>query len=280
VSIPVALSDSITVGRTTLVMERSAVSREPSLSGQGPGGYPSGESENRAAEHAVREGHNAGVAKSPIRNSEQPPRVQVTGSAIPAWQWIVSIFIVGAILMLTYGAFQPWVRIQVRLAFEGMVGGELLTDALSLVNGVLQDVFKKPPLVTANAVEISGMSSYGWLTLLAACVAGLVAVLDLALRLKRSVLPGIVYVAVALLPGVVLAADLQRITTLGTVPILLGVNLLDIFQGATKILEPKVVPLTGLYLTVIGLALLTVAGILRAILPALSQGRKPTPLRA
>jgi hypothetical protein len=180
--------------------------------------------------------------------------------------------------MLAYGAFQPWVQIQVRLAFEGIAGGEMLTGALSLLNGVLQDVFKKPPLVTANAVEISGMSSYGWLTLLAAGAAGLVAVVDLTLRLKRSALPGIVYVAVALLPGVVLAADLLRLTRLGTVPILFGVDLLDLFQGATKILEPKVVFLEGLYLTIIGLALLTGAGLVRAILPALSRGRRPTPL--
>jgi hypothetical protein len=251
VPVPLALSDRITVGRTSFVMQRSAMSYQPS-------------------------------AISDQRLAVSPPPGSRTGpgqSSIPLWQWIISGLVVAAILMLAYGAFQPWVRIEVQLDFGGIGGGELLNQGLSLLNGVLQDVFKKPPLVTANAVEISGMTSYGWLTLLAACIAGLMAVLDLVLRLKRSALPGIVYVAVALLPGVVLATDLQRFMRLGSVPILFGVNLLDVFQGASKILETKVAPLGGLYLTVLGLALLTIAGTLRAILPALSRGPRPASRR-
>jgi hypothetical protein len=254
VPVPLALSDRITVGRTSFVMQRSAMSYQPSAI-----------SDQRLAV-SPPPGSRTGPGQSSIVNRQ---------SSIPLWQWIISGLIVVAILALAYGAFQPWVRIEVQLDFGGVAGGELLNQGLSLLNGVLQDVFQKPPLVTANAVEISGMSSYGWLTLLAACSAGLMAVLDLALRLRRSALPGIVYIAVAVLPGVVLATDLQRFARLGAVPILFGVNLLDVFQGVSKVLEPKVVPLSGLLVTVIGLALLTIAGILRAILPAVSRGPRP-----
>ena len=256
--VPVALSDRISVGHTTFVMQQSVRGPEPSAAA----GRPPVAHLMPPSAGPVQRGEHSALGRRP--------------SAIPVWQWIVSAFLFGATLMIAFGAFQPWVRIQVRLSFEGIAGGELLSGALSMANGVLQKFFEKPPLVTANAVEISGMSSYGWLTLLAACVAALMAALDLALRLKRSALPGIVYVVVALLPGIVMAADFRRFLRLGAVPILFGINLLDIFQGATKILEPKVVPLTGLYLTAIGLALLLVAGVLRAILPALSAGRHPS----
>jgi hypothetical protein len=265
VPVPLALSDRIAVGHTTLVMQRSTM----------PGG------------HDVAHPQSAIPSGPPLGNADHLPPAQVPGgaignppypkgmmSAIPLWQWIISAVLVVAILMLAYGAFQPWVRIQVRLAFDGIAGGELLTDALSMVDGLLQSFTGKPSMITDNMVEIGGMSSYGWLTLVAACAAGLMLVLDLVLRLARSALPGIAYIVASLLPGVVLAADLQRFTRLGSVPILFGVNLLDIFQGASKILEPKVTPLPGLYLTLIGLALLILVGVLRAVLPALSSRRR------
>jgi hypothetical protein len=258
VPVPVALSDRITVGHTTFVMQRSAVSREPASRGPRPG------------EPAVYESANQRIGR-PARGQSA---IATPQSATPLWQWIVSALILAAAGLLVYGAFQPWVRVQVRLTFDGVAGGELLTKGLSLLDGVLQNVLKKPPMVTANSVEISGINSYGWFTLVAGCVAALVAGLDLALRLKRSALPGIVYILSALLPGVVLAGDIQRFMRLGTVPILFGVNLLNIFQGASKIMEPKVTPLSGLYMTAIGLGLLLSAGLVRSVLPALSRGSR------
>jgi hypothetical protein len=41
-------------------------------------------------------------------------------------------------------------------------------------------------------------------------------------------------------------------------------------------MEPKVTPLTGLYMTAIGLALLIGVGVLRSILPALTRKSRPT----
>jgi len=261
--VPVALSHRITVGHTTFVMQRSAISHQPSDS-----------SDQRIGESANR---RMAVPQSAIRPGPVPEWGRGNSQpAIPLWQWLLAALVVAAAALLAYGAFQPWVRVQVRLTFEGVAGGELLTKGLSLLDGVLQDFLKKPPLVTANAVEIAGMNSYGWLTLLAGCVAALMAALDLALRLKRSALPGIVYLLAALLPGVVLAGDLQRFMRLGSVPILFGVNLLDVFQGASKIMEPKVTPLTGLYMTAIGLALLIGVGVLRSILLALTRKSRPT----
>jgi hypothetical protein len=263
VPVPLALSDRITVGHTTFVMQRSATSDASIKRPQSPTGQEVG-SPQRLRPVQVP-GSAIGDRQSAIGNRR---------SAIPIWQWIISAVLVVAVLMLAYGAFQPWVRVQVRLAFDGIAGGELLTDALSVVDGFLQSFMGKPAMITGNAVELGGLSSYGWLTLVAACAAALMLVLDLALRLTRSVLPGIAYIVASLLPGVVLAADLQRFARLGSVPILFGVNLLDIFQGASKIMEPKVTPLTGLYLTLIGLALLVLVGGLRILLPALSAGRR------
>jgi hypothetical protein len=265
--VPVALSDRITVGHTTFVMQRSAVSQQPSaVSGQPSANQPAGES-------AIR--HQQLARGQPAPGVGQVSSIVNRQPSIPVWQWIVSAVIVAAAALLAYGAFQPWVRVQVRLTFGGVAGGELLTKGLSLLDGVLQDVLKKPPMVTANTVEISGINSYGWFTFVAGCAAALMAALDLALRLRRSALPGIIYVLSALLPGIVLAGDVQRIMRLGTIPILFGVNLLDVFQGASKIMEPKVTPLTGLYMTAIGLALLLGAGLLRSILPALSRRSRP-----
>jgi pSer/pThr/pTyr-binding forkhead associated (FHA) protein len=252
VPVPVALSDRITVGHTTFVMQRSAASRQPSAI-----------SDPRIAESPDR---RMAVRQSAIRNPQ---------SAIPLWQWLLAALVVAAAAILAYGAFQPWVQVQVQLTFGGVAGGELLAKGFSLLDGVFQDVFNKPPMVTANTVKIFGMNTYGWFTLLAGCVAALMAALDLALRLRRSALPGIVYVLAALLPGVVLAGDIQRLMRLGTVPILFGVNLFDIFQGASKIMEPKVTPLSGLYMTATGLALLLGAGVVRSILPALTRRSQP-----
>jgi pSer/pThr/pTyr-binding forkhead associated (FHA) protein len=258
VPVPLALSDRITVGHTTLVMRRAAPIPEPPVSGGGAG--------NSTADQQARQRE--------ARAAKRQAAVRKSQSRIPTWQWIVSAVLGAAVLLLAFGAFQPWVRIQVRLAFEGIAGGELLTDALSAVDSFLQSFMGKPAMIADNTVQIDGMSSYGWLTLLAAGSAALMLAFDLALRLARSSLPGFVYILSSLLPGVVLAADLQRFTRLGSVPILFGVNLLDIFQGASKILEPKVTPLTGLYLTLIGLALLVLMGVMRALLPALSAGRR------
>jgi hypothetical protein len=265
VPVPLALTDRITVGHTSLVMQRSLVGPRPAPH------------EPRGSEHDVDRSASqraGGSARSEYAMANRP-YPETARSAIPLWQWILSALIAVAAALLVYGAFQPWVRVQVRLAFEGVTGGELLNSGLALLNGVLQDVFKKPPLVTANAVEISGTNSYGWFTLLAGCVAALMAVLDLGLHLKRSMLPGIVYLLAALLPGVLLAGDVQRLARLGTIPILFGVNLLDIFRGASEILEPKVTPLAGLYMTAIGLALLLGAGLLRSTIAALSRRSIP-----
>jgi pSer/pThr/pTyr-binding forkhead associated (FHA) protein len=270
--VPVALSDRITVGHTTFVMQRSAVQPRPG-SRTGPGRV--GESANQRMGESANQRMAVPPRPGPRTGPGQPSIVNRL-SSIPAWQWILSALIVAAAALLVYGAFQPWVRVQVQLTFGGVAGGELLTKGLTLLDGVLQDFLKKPPMVTANTVEISGIDSYGWFTLVAGCVAALVAALDLALRLKRSALPGIVYLLAALLPGVVLAGDVQRFMRLGSVPVLFGVNLLDVFQGASKIMEPKVTPLTGLYMTAIGLALLIGVGVLRSILPALTRKSRPT----
>jgi hypothetical protein len=241
VPVPLALSDRITVGHTTFVMQRSAPG--PSM----PAGRP-------------------------VRNLQ--PAARTARATTPVWQWILSAFLVVAVFMLAYGAFQPWVRVQVELTFGGITGGEQLMNAVSVFDGLLRSFTGAPPMIKENAVEIGGMDSYGRLMLVAAAATALMLVLDLVLRLARSVLPGIVYLVASLLPGIVLAVDLERLTRLGSVPILFGINLLDIFQGASKILDAKVVPLPGLYLTLIGLALLILMGVLRAILPVLSVGRR------
>jgi hypothetical protein len=261
VPVPLALSDRITVGRSTFVMQRAVA----------PDG--SDIASSQSAVPVPQQPPRAQVPQPAIRNIV-PQKSRDRRSIIPPWQWVLSAVLLVAVLLLAYGAFQPWVRVQVRLSFDGVTGGQLLTDALSLVDGFLQSFMGKPALITNNSVDIGGISSYGWLTLLAACAAALILVLDLALRLARSALPGIAYIVASLLPAVVLIADFQRFTRLGSVPILFGINLLDVFQGASKILEPKVELLTGLYLTLIGLALLVLMGVLRAILPALSAGRR------
>jgi pSer/pThr/pTyr-binding forkhead associated (FHA) protein len=251
--VPVALSDRITVGHTTFVMQRSAVSYQSSA--------------NQRMAVPPRPGPRTGPGQPSIVNRK---------SSIPAWQWLLAALVVAAAALLVYGASQPWVRVEVQLTFEKVPGGELLTEGLSLLDGLLQDVLKKPPLATANAHDISGKDSYGWFTRLAGFAAALMAVLDLALRLKRSVAPGIAYLLAALLPAVVLAGSIQQFMRLGAIPILFGVDLLDIFQGASKIMQPKVTPLTGLYMTATGLALLLGAGVVRSILPALTRRSGPT----
>jgi hypothetical protein len=263
VPVPLALSDRITVGHATYVMQRSAISPEPP-----PGGS---QAQVHAAGGAARRQPSMPAGR-PIRNRQ--PAAHTAQAATPVWQWILSAFLAAAIFMLAYGAFQPWVRVQVELTFGGLAGSEQLMNAFSFLDGFRQSLTGAPPMIKENALVISGMDSYGRLMLVTAAAAALMLVLDLVFRLARSVMPGIVYLVAALLPGVVLAVDLERLTRLSSVPILFGINLLDIFQGASKIVDSKVAPLPGIYLTLIGLALLILMGVLRAILPVLPVGRR------
>ena len=165
----------------------------------------------------------------------------------------------------------PWLRIEVELSLQNLPGGDLLNQLLGTAEEVIQSVTGQPPLAKTNTIEIQGMEAYGGLMLLTAGVAALVTIVDASMRWWRSWAAGLVYVAIALLPIGMLLLEFRRFAQLANQQILFGVDLLKIVQGASELIQPKVTPLSGLYLTGIGLVLLLTAGLIRTFVSLVSR---------
>ena len=246
--LPLAPSDTIRAGQTTFVAQLAQVA----------GCKSQGHCRTAAA-----------IAGGSTRS--RSPADSSRGKSAPVWYWATVALVLGAIGALAIGAFLPWLRIEVELSLQNLPGGDLLNQLLGTAEAVIQSVTGQPPLAKTNTIEIQGMEAYGGLMLLTAGVAALVTIVDAKMRWWRSWAAGLVYVAIALLPIGLLLLEFRRFVQLANQQILFGVDLFKIVQGASEIIQPKVTPLSGLYLTGIGLGLLLTAGLIRTFVSLVSR---------
>jgi len=254
---PVALSDRITVGRTTLQVRLAptAASQMPPARAVIPQAVP--------------------VPRSAVKR-EKMPGGQYTAKdvSIPLWQWGAAALAAAGAVLVAIGAFQPWVRVDAQFTLRNLPGGEVLSDVMSAIESLAQQYLNAPSLIKTNSVVIQGMDAYGSVSLLVAGLVIVVLSLDLLLHWRRSVLPGVVCSLLGFVPAFVVAMDAERFARLGNQEILFGVNLLEIVEGAMKLIEPKVILLNGLYLTGFGLVLILVAGLCRMVAPLLFKSSR------
>jgi hypothetical protein len=159
--------------------------------------------------------------------------------------------------------------------------GDLLDKVLSAIGSLTQKPLNVPQTVPMVSFEVRGLETYGPALLIAAGIAIVVLAFDLALRLRRSIVPGLACILASLIPVIVMIGDVQRLARPGPQRIAFGVNLLaraaQVFAELTvkaieeiaKYIQLNVTPLSGLYFTGFGLALLLVAGIFRTLAPLL-----------
>lgn len=249
--LPLALSDRITAGYTSFVVQ---LAQAPAISS------PSAASGMPVPEKVFDGGQKFWDPRSAAANR---PR--------PAWVWFVAVGSLCALALLGIGAFSPWLRVEVELTLQNLPGGDQLNQLLATAEAAIQSLTGKPPLVKVNTFEIQGMAAYGGLMLLVTGIAALVTILDLSMRWWRSWEPGFVIVMTAIIPGVILLIDARKLTRLADQEILFGVDLLTIVQGASEIIQPKLIPLSGLYLTAVGLVLLLIAGLIRTFMALISR---------
>jgi hypothetical protein len=251
---PVALGDRITLGRTTLVVQL-APARAPQAVAAQPRPQP-----------APLQSAAVAVPRQPINRMAGASQA---AEGIPLWQWITAALVTAGALLAAVGVFQPWVRVDIRFTLRNLPMGDLLEKAKDIAARLFQQLTGAPPPAMSHSLVIQGMDGYGPVLLLAAGLALLAIVFDLTLRLTRSVAPGVICVLSGIAPAVVLAVSAERFVRLGHWDILFGVNLLELLQIAEKLTEATVTPLSGLYLTGLGLALLLAAGIFRMAAPLL-----------
>lgn len=222
------------------------------------------------------------VAPSPISAASGPPvisrslpadarRAPARLTTFPAWQGVVAALVVVGVALITAGAFQPWVRIDVQFTLGQVPGGQFLEDLLSAVEQAAGALLGAQPLIKSKTIVLGGMETFGELVLIAGALALLGLLADLGLKLNRFSLPGLIYILAALVPLALIYAEMQRFNSIANQEILFGVNLLTMLEGATRLLAPKVTPLAGLYAIGTGLAAVLLAGILRCLFPFLTR---------
>jgi hypothetical protein len=254
--------DLVTAGTLALTMEPGALPSGYAASAVAPAGVPAPASIAAAAEPAARSGPAEAVRPS-------------------AWHWLGSVAAASAAALIAAGALLPWVRVRLQLSPEKALQSALegVPDA-GRWTGLLQSLLDRgkqivPPQLQAPIQEalqptdhvIRGLDGYGTFMLVIALIVLIALACDLLLRLQRSGFPGVVYLLGAVLPLALLLNDVVRFNALGAQDLLFGVSLGQLVEGAGRITDVQVTPLTGLYVAAAGCVLLFGAGLARALAP-------------
>jgi hypothetical protein len=273
------LGDRITIGETTMVLHD--FSADPS--GAAPSAQPARDREQPAGQRQRTAGmqHLApagpGMPPAPPARVSRPasqPRAAQSSSARQSqagWTlafWFVQALVGAAIVFLASGAFLPWIRI------TGTVSQEL--DPLIQTGvGILSSIFGTDP-TRLFSQEIAGLDTYGKLTLGIAAVSLLFLIVDMFFHRTWAV-PGIAYLLGGLVAIMVIAIDLRNFSQLydqvRALNLLFDIPVGKLIDGVDYLIDLQASMLTGLWLTILGLALLIVGGIGRLILALL--GRSP-----
>lgn len=258
--------DRITLGETTMILSQPAIppaamarrahAEAPVTLGDGheaifePLGRPSGSAQ--------------GLAKAEIERDDPSGRWGWTAVAF----WLVQGTVAAAVLCLATGAFLPWLR----------VSGSLSQDLGPLLQGIadIVSILSGPDSILNVTQEIGGLEGYGKLTLGVAGVGLFVWIMDITAH-RRSAIPGILYLAGAVLASGVVAFDLVNLSRfygeMKDLSLLFGIRLNDVVEVFDRFIEVQITPVIGLALTGAGLILLIVGGLGRLLVAVLDRGR-------
>ncbi len=181
------------------------------------------------------------------------------------------------LVLVAAGVFLPWFAVEAQLKVENLPGGAIIKGIADVVGQFLgQDGAAAngglPFVQQAARLEISGADAGARALLIPVGLVLVLLVMDLALRLGRSGLPGLAYLAAVIVPAGVKFAEIQRVLD-KVAPLnsgatsLFGKDLLQLLQGASSVVRVSVTPLAGVYLAGGGLLLLLIGGSARCIAP-------------
>jgi hypothetical protein len=179
--------------------------------------------------------------------------------------WLAQALVVISILCLVAGAFLPWFR----------VTGSLTRDMEPLIQGIAEVIssFTGEDLISVTQ-EIRGFQGFGKFSVGIAFVCLVMLIVDVSV-LRRSVVPGIIYLLAGLGALGVMLSDLlglrDTIDQLQSMTLLFGIELADVIEAFGRFIEVEITLLPGTYLTLLGLGCLLLGGIARLL--ALLVGR-------
>jgi hypothetical protein len=256
------LGDRVTVGETTMVLreyaEQPAVlprvqaTTQPYAAAMPPQQIP--DAARGQAVYGTR-------GQAPDEARGQAPAE--TGIAF----WLGQGLIVAAVVCLGAGAFLPWFRVTGSLSRDL---GPLVEGVASIVSSLVGD-----DLLSVTQ-DINALGGFGMLTLGIAAVCVILLFVDVLLR-GRSIVPGLLYLLIGVVVGVVVIMDLKGLydvyDQVQSLSALFGIKLESAVKAFGKFIDVKVTLLPGLYLTAAGLGLLLVGGVVRLLAALSARGR-------
>ncbi len=209
--------------------------------------------------------------------AERAPAAPQAAATIPRWQWAASVFLALGAVVGAAAVFLPWVRVDARLVADQLPGGELLPGVIDALKQWLGVETPVPGLDQPISFPIRGSDIHAELLLLPIALIAALLLLDLTLKLGRSSLPGLGYLAIVIFPAAMLFAEWRAsMSELGR-PMLFGVSLLDLLQsvsqGGASFVDIRLVALGGVYLAVAAGLLLLVGGFARLVMPLARSSR-------
>jgi len=210
-----------------------------------------------------------GAQREPPTPRAQPHARRASASgAAPGVFWLAQGFVLVAVVCLASGALLPWLE----------VSGSMSQEMQPLIQGIAEIVSSiMGPDALFVTQQISGLEGYGKLTLALAVIATLMLVVDLFFY-RKSVVAGIVYLLGGLLALGAMAAELKNLMDIynqvQSVSLLFGIQLTQVIEFFDSLIELKVIPLPGLYLTGAGLLVLVVGGLVRLAVGLLERGSR------
>lgn len=227
--------------------------------------------EARAVRQAAPAGGPPQPLGSPIRADIsapiKPEGGQLASAGAKAVFWLAQVLVVAAVICLASGALLPW--------FE--VTGSLARDLAPLVQGIsdIVSAITGEDLLSVTQ-QISGGTGFGKFTLGMAILSAVLLIVDIFIR-RKSVVPSVVYLVISLAAGVVMIMDLKGLYELydqvQSMTLLFGIRLEDVVKAFGSFIDLEIVLLPGLYLTVAGLGLLFLGGLVRLVSAILHRNR-------
>jgi hypothetical protein len=241
------IGDRITVGETTMVPhELTSQAEQPATS-------------RSAGQPAQDVGRQDALGREPGRMSSSPSETAEKDGAQPdlaAAYWFIQAFVAVGIVCLGAGAFLPWLQ----------VNGSLAQDLEPLLQGLAKIVaiLSGQNSILNVSQEISGLEGHGKLTLLVAVVSTIALVVDIFLH-RRSAIPSIVYLLSSLMAGTAIAFDVLNYyrfySQMQDLTLLFGIQIEQVVEVFDQFMDVSVTPMSGLFLTGIGLILLLLGAI-------------------
>jgi len=184
------------------------------------------------------------------------PAQQGSGGGASVAFWLAQGVAAVAVICLGTGAFLPWLQ----------VTGSVSSDLAPQFQGIAKIIMTLTAGTEQVKILIDGLKIYGPITLVLAIAAALVLSVD-AFWGHKSAVAGIVYLVMPLFVSVIIGADAYRYAhqyeQLQNLKLIFGLKVSQVIPLVSKIVDLQFEWLIGLNLTVAGLLLLLLAGVVR-----------------